>query len=152
MRINLAVAGLVLMLSAAAPAQKSHWASADDATAKDMIEKERSWAEAECKKQEVGQDFLADDFQGTAPDGSRYGKAEAVKLGPSIWAKDCKLDEAKVRFFGDSVAMIYGAERSTRKDKEGKEFERCLVWTDTWMKRDGKWQIIAVQDAVMQCK
>jgi len=28
----------------------------------------------------------------------------------------------------------------------------CLTWTDTWLKRDGKWQIIGVQDAQFPCK
>jgi hypothetical protein len=40
---------------------------------------------------------------------------------------------------------------SLRKGKDGKEFLRCLVWTDTWLKRDGKWQIIAAQDVVVEC-
>jgi len=44
--------------------------------------------------------------------------------------------------------MIYGSETSVRKAKDGKEFERTLIWTDTWLKRNGKWQIIAVQDMI----
>jgi hypothetical protein len=28
----------------------------------------------------------------------------------------------------------------------------CQVWTDTWMKRDGKWQIVAAQDNRVDCK
>ncbi len=42
--------------------------------------------------------------------------------------------------------MIYGKETSTRTGKDGKTFQRTLIWTDTWLKRNGKWQIIAVQD------
>ena len=59
-----------------------------------------------------------------------------------------KLLTARVRFYGNTVAMIYGSETSVRKAKDGKEFERTLIWTDTWLKRNGKWQIIAVQDMI----
>jgi hypothetical protein len=55
------------------------------------------------------------------------------------------LDEVKVRFFGDNLAVLYGRESSIRKSKEGKEYTRRVIWTDTWLKPDGRWQIIAVQ-------
>lgn len=48
--------------------------------------------------------------------------------------------------------MVYGSETATQKDKAGKPVPHCLTWTDTWMKRDGKWQIIGVQDAQFPCK
>ena len=61
-----------------------------------------------------------------------------------------------MRFFssgeGDNVAMVYGSETATQKGKDGKPVARCLIWTDTWLKRDGKWQIISVQDAQFPCK
>ena len=28
----------------------------------------------------------------------------------------------------------------------------CLTWSDTWLKRDGRWQIIGAQDAQFPCK
>ena len=66
--------------------------------------------------------------------------------------RDCKLDSAKVRFFGDGLAMVYGSERATHTGSDGKDTMRCLVWTDTWLKRNGKWQIIAAQDTAVPCK
>lgn len=27
-----------------------------------------------------------------------------------------------------------------------------LAWTDTWLKRKGKWQIVAAQDNVVACQ
>ena len=47
-------------------------------------------------------------------------------------------------FFGSNLAMVYGSETATRNNKVGKPEPRCLTWTDTWLKRDGHWQIIAV--------
>ncbi len=144
-----------LLIAVSAPAQspqQGRWASADDPVAKQMIQMEREWAEDGCTQKPVGVAFLADDFQGTAPGGERYDKAEALNRDASLKERDCRLDDAKVRFFGDSVAIIYGSERALRTDKDGKEAMRCLVWTDTWLKRRGKWEIVAAQDTAVPCK
>jgi hypothetical protein len=144
-----------LLMSVSEPAQHSQqgrWASEDDPIAKQMIQNERDWAEAGCTQKAVVKELLADDFQGTAPGGERYDKAEAIKRGASQRERDCRLDDAKVRFFGDSLAIIYGSERALRTDKDGTEAMRCLVWTDTWLKREGKWEILAAQDTAVPCK
>jgi len=59
------------------------------------------------------------------------------------WAHGCALDDAKARFFGETLAIIYGSEHATGRDKAHPDVKQCQVWTDTWLKRDGKWQIIA---------
>jgi len=144
-----------LLIAVPAPAQgpqQGRWASADDPAAQQMIQMEREWAEDGCTQKAVGVAFLADDFQGTAPQGERYDKAEALKHDASLKERDCRLDDAKVRFFGESVAIIYGSERALHADKGGPEVMRCLVWTDTWLKRRGKWEIVAAQDTAVPCK
>jgi Domain of unknown function (DUF4440) len=135
-------------------AQQGRWAAADDATAKFIIDAERQWAEADCTHSNIAEEILADDFQGTTPGGRRYTKPEEVAnlQDRSRAARDCKLLDARVRFFGESLAMAYGSESSVQKAKDGTEKSRCLVWTDTWLKRNGKWQIIAAQDTQYECK
>ena len=132
----------------AAYAQQEKPSNPSDAVAQSLVSMERDWAEAACTHKLVVEAILADDFQGTAPDGKRYGKAQAIEEDKSskIEAHDCRLLEAKVHFFGDSTALIYGSESSVRKSSDGKEFTRTLVWTDTWLKRKGKWQIVSAQD------
>jgi hypothetical protein len=71
---------------------------------------------------------------------------------PNNVATDCRLLDAKVRFFGSNLALVYGSETATRKNKNGKPKARCLTWTDTWLKRKENWQIIAAQDAYFPCK
>ena len=142
----------ILLASTFVLAQQGRWASADDPVAKKMIQDERDWAEEGCTQMTVGERFLADDFQGTAPSGARYDKAEALKRDASLKERDCHLDDAKVRFFGDSMVVIYGSERALQVGKDGKESKRCLVWTDTWIKRNSKWEIIAAQDTAVPCK
>ena len=144
-----------LAFAIGAVAQQSHWATADDPTAKYIIDSERQWAESGCTHNNIEANILADDFQGTSPrDGSRYTKADTLARAAdkSTSETDCRLLTAKVRFFGDSLAMVYGSETASRKGKDGKTGPHCLTWTDTWLKRGGKWQIIAAQDAEFACK
>jgi hypothetical protein len=59
-----------------AQAQESRWAQADDSTARSLINYERLWAESDCTHNSIEKTILAEDFQGTAPDGSRVGSAQ----------------------------------------------------------------------------
>jgi len=144
---------LLIGVTPPAVAQESRWGSPDEETVRFMIAAAAKWSEAQCSPQAGLQDFIADDFQGTFTSGQRFGKAEAVTTDPAKarLSRDCQLGEVRVRFFGDAVAVAYGAESRMRKDRDGKEAKRCQVWTDTWLKRNGRWQIVAAQDTVVAC-
>jgi len=149
----LAVATTATLLLVPAHAQQSHWASADDGTAQYVIDMERKWAEGVCVDNGVVARLLADDFQGTSTKGARFTKADELRDEKSERiAHDCGLDEAKVHFFGDSVAVVYGREHAVGKDKFQPNAKLCQIWTDTWLKRGGTWQIIASQDNRAECK
>jgi hypothetical protein len=80
LRNPLVVAAMVSALSVVAlalPPQQSKWAAANDPVAKYIIDRERQWAESGCTQQ-LAADIFADDFEGTAPDGSRYDKSQAL--------------------------------------------------------------------------
>ena len=143
-----------VLVAVGAFAQQAHWASPDDPTAKVMIDSERRWAESACDHNPIASTLLADDFQGTGTEGTRYTKKDEVadNADTSKSARDCQLGEAHVRFFGDNLAVIYGSESSVRKEKGGVEQKQCQVWTDTWLKRDARWQIVAAQDTKIPCK
>lgn len=150
----LKTAAAVLFAGASAHgfSQQSHWADANDPVARMMINSERKWAEMGCDHNRIPETILANDFLGTAPDGSRYERAKEVEGDKLRTDRNCKLDGAKVRFFGADVAMAYGSERSTSTGADGKDTVRCLVWSDTWLRRNGKWQIISAQDTAVPCK
>ena len=154
---KLGVLGLVVgasLIAAGTPAlgQQARWLAETDPTAKYMIDMERQWAESGCTHQPVEDGLLAHDFQGTAPSGKRYNKAEALPPDDSVSERQCLLEEAKVHLLGHSVAVVYGSEHAMRKPQGGTEAMRCLVWTDAWLKRDGKWRIVAAQDTAVPCK
>ena len=117
-RIFAVTTAAILMLVSLAHAQQSHWASADDKTAKYIIDMERKWAEGICVHNGVVAGLLADDFQGMSTKGARFTKSDELKDEKGArTAHDCGLDEAKVHFFGDSIAVVYGREHAIGKDK-----------------------------------
>lgn len=122
-------------------------------TAQWMIEQETAWAEQSCGGPWVLSELLAADFHGTSPKGTRYDKPKtAPTYDPATqFHTDCRLLGADVRFFSSDVAVVYGSESSVAPLPDAGHERRCLVWTDTWLRRDGKWQIIAVQDARVEC-
>ena len=132
-------------------AQEARWGSPDDSTVKFILAIEAKWASSNCSPQPDLKTVIADDFQGTSTEGHRYDKAAAIASDPKAVARDCQLGDVKVRFFGDSIAIAYGAENRIGKGADGKEAKRCQVWTDTWLKRNGQWQIVATQDTVIPC-
>ena len=147
----LALAAIAFLLPARA--QQSHFASPHDPTAQHIIERERKWAEGVCVNNGVVASLLADDFQGTSTQGARFHKADELRdeKAPHI-AHDCGLDETKVRFFADSLAIVYGSEHATGKDPSQPTAKICQIWTDTWLSRAGRWQIIASQDNRIPCR
>jgi Domain of unknown function (DUF4440) len=137
-----------------AQAQDSRWASADDLAAKSLINREREWAEAGCKRNDIEKTILADDFQGTSPSGSLYSKQEALTESQKEKRSEeaCTLYEVKVHFFGDSMAILYGSESAIHTEADGRRHTVKLTWTDTWLKRHGAWQIVAAQDMPTEMK
>ena len=153
----LAIATAALLLLVPAQGQQSHWASADDnkndKVAKYIIDMERKWAEGVCADNGVVASLLADDFQGTSTKGAHFTKADELKDEKSArTAHDCGLDDAKVHFFGETLAVVYGREHAIGKDNSHPTAKVCQIWTDTWLKRDDKWQIIASQDNRVGCE
>jgi len=152
----LLVAGLsiTVLIFSRAQAQESHWAAATDATAKTLIDWERQWAESACTHNGIEKKILAEDFQGTAPDGSRYSKQQAVAHALSAKPSEeaCTLYEVTVHFFGDSTAILYGSESAIHTEADGRKHTVKLTWTDTWLKRNGNWQIVAAEDMPSEMK
>lgn len=146
--------GLIFSLSSglAASGEAPGWLPETHPDAKYLIDMERRWVNSGCTGEDADPVILAPGFLGTAPDGRRFKSSAEFDLDSSVHEKDCRLEGAKVRLFRPDVAVVYGSERTTRISKSGKESVRCLVWTDTWVKYDSTWKIVAAQDNVVPCK
>jgi hypothetical protein len=88
--------------------------------------------------------ILADDFFGTEPDGRRVHKKDMVAevKGPSnIASSHVNEDDITIRYYGET-AVVNGSETWVRKNGgSGRN-----IWTDVFVKRSGRWAIVASQD------
>ncbi len=50
-----------------------------------------------------------------------------------------------VRMVGDDTGIVTGTYRMQGREQDGKPFDRRIAYTDVWVKRDGRWQVLASQ-------
>jgi len=105
---------------------------------------ERDWAAAIVKHDAATiSRIVADDWLETSWDGTSFGKAQALADLPLGTAESITMDPIKVRVFGDVAIVTAGdVEKSTYK---GKDTTGHYVWTDVYMNREGRWQVVATQ-------
>ena len=117
-----------------------------------ISESEKQWAEAVASGDStVVQRILADDFLGVDTKGFQYKKDHEVHNtvdGPKYF-KSNRLNDLKIRFYGD-MAVAQGDEIWVRYS--GEQLTGRFVWTDTWLLRNDKWQIVAAEDLIAPVK
>ena len=115
-----------------------------------MRKAEEDWANLAVKANPGLMDrILADDYVGVSSENrvvnkASYLKAQATEKYTGRFVSS-KLDYVNYRHFGDTV-LAQGAESVKRADGTP---DLRLIWTDVWMWRDGKWQVVASQDNVV---
>ena len=111
-----------------------------------ILESERQWAESVASGATSAIDrILADDFIGVDPQGHLYTKQHMIdetRNAPKYFASN-RLNDVKVRFYG-KTAIAQGSETWEKHSGERGRF----VWTDTWLQRNGRWQIVAAEDLI----
>lgn len=105
---------------------------------------EQDWVDASLKKDTAFVDrLLADDYVGIAPDGTTWTKSKQIE---SLRSGDLKfesvtIDGIKVRVLGDTAVVTLG--QTEKSQFQGKDTSGRTMWTDIFMKKNGRWQIIA---------
>ena len=111
-----------------------------------ILESERQWAESVATGDTSGiERILADDFIGVDPQGRLYARQQMIdetRNAPKYFVSN-RLNDVKVRFYGDT-AIAQGSETWEKRSGERGRF----VWTDTWIRRAGRWQIVAAEDLI----
>lgn len=111
-----------------------------------IVQMEKDWAQAGMKHDPKPlETIIADDWVGVWWDGSVAGKADAIAdiTSGSNTVESITFDPIKVRVFGDTaVAQGGDTEKSQYK---GKDSSGHYLWTDVYVKRNGKWQAVASQ-------
>ena len=123
----------------------AHASNLPDA-AKIIADAERDWALAVASGDtSIIEQVVADDFIGVAPDGTQYNKQQAI-VDTRESAKEFvsnHLNHIKVRFYG--ITAVAQGDESWEK-RAGEHRHGRYVWTDTWVLRNGHWQIVAAED------
>jgi ketosteroid isomerase-like protein len=117
----------------------------------ELIKLETKWLDDGLKHDVTTIDkMLADEFTSTF-DGVVYTKAELLEYFKSFKEEfSIVQDEWTVHVYGDAAVVTA---RNTRKWKsDGKEVTSHDRFTDTWIKRDGRWQCVAAHGSTVPQK
>ena len=139
--IAVSVAGLVFGAAILAKTQTG-------TVEQELMKLEQDWTNANVKADVAVLDrILADDYTWTDNDAVVWTKAQnlaVIKSGESV-ISSMVTDDMKVRIYGDA-AVVTG--RNTNKGMlKGKDISGQERWTDTWIKRDGRWRCVATHSS-----
>lgn len=111
-----------------------------------IMQLERDWTQSFVTMDAAANErILADDFIGTEPSGKRVKKADilaSMKSGEPLQSGHVIDSDVNIRFYG-ATAVVTGSSSWKRKS-DGKSGR--YIWTDVFVKRNGKWQVVASQD------
>jgi hypothetical protein len=145
MRSTLAVFALAIPLSSFAQTNSnSNKLSADDEHQVIQIEQELVNGLLAGDVSPFGR-YLADSSVLTDPDGTVMDKSRIlndIKSG-DLKLQSSKPDDMKVRMYGDMAVATYGS--TDKGSYKGKDIRGRFRWTDVFVKRNGRWQIVAGQ-------
>ncbi len=145
MRILLALCLLSTAgLAAFAQSAPAHPETSAAETEQLLIRIELSWGDAVMRKDIKAIDsILADDWVAIDYEGKPLTKAQHMadlRAGASA-AEDVEYGPINVRLFGDT-AVITGS-NTEKAVNQGRNGTGKYFWTDVWLKRNGRWQVVA---------
>jgi ketosteroid isomerase-like protein len=111
-----------------------------------IVESERQWAASVATGDTSAiERILADDFIGVDPKGRLYNKQQMIgeTRDASKYFVSNRPNDVKLRFYGNT-AIAQGSETWEKHSGERGRF----VWTDTWLQRNRRWQIVAAEDLI----
>jgi ketosteroid isomerase-like protein len=110
----------------------------------EVTRSEREWAAAIVNKDFGALDrLLADDFNGTSPTAYTFPKTSALEdLKSGKYVVDTmNLDEISVNVYGNTAVSF--TSQLEKSKYAGKDTSGHYHFTDVWIKKDGRWQVVA---------
>jgi ketosteroid isomerase-like protein len=142
-RIAIAVCVVVFVFAVAVSAQTLAQPTSGSVE-QELIKLEKQWGDALVKPDLAFLDQIcADDWIFTDPDGNVWTKAQSLSLlksGEDVYTS-LATDDWKVHVYGD-VAVVT-ARNTVKETFKGKDVSGQARFTDTFVKRAGRWQCVA---------
>ena len=114
-----------------------------------LIQLERDLAKANVTKDvALARRVLADDYTGATSRGTTYTKAEAIAGMQRDNFASFDVDNMKLRIYGDA-AVVTGRSTYSGTFEGAKYTNRQVIFTDTFVKRDGRWQQVATHASLI---
>ena len=87
--------------------------------------------------------LLAPEFTGTSPTGYTYSKEMAISdIKSGVYLVDrMDLEEISVNVYGDT-AVAFTMQKENSKSG-GEDLSGRYAYTDVWVKKSGRWQVVA---------
>jgi len=117
-----------------------------DNVAQELMKLENDWAKAGLAGDAVAlEKMLAPDYVYTNPEADTATRSEMINGMKSGATKydTFKVEDMKVHVYGDA-AVVTGKATTTGMEN-GKHIDDVVRFTDTWVKRNGKWACAATQ-------
>jgi len=134
-------------ISFAAGQQASNRSSAEDQIKK----QEKNWAQATMKEGAAAVDqFEADDIITTDPSGRVTDKTQDKTdlSSGDLKFQSMELSDLKVGVYGNTA--VAAGSNTLKGTYKGQDISGTYRFTDTWVKRNGKWQVVASQSTKQQ--
>jgi hypothetical protein len=139
---------LLALLLLPTPSALFAQSKANKAFAEQLIQMERDWSQADVKKDAAALNrILAEDWTGIDFQGTVLTKPEVLRQvdlhSDATATESSELGEMKIRIFGNT-ALVSGTEIE-RSEYKGKDSSGKYIWTDIFVRRNGRWQAISSQ-------
>jgi hypothetical protein len=117
----------------------------DASVAKTLKGIEQTWLQAEKNHDPTSfEKLVSDDWIALTPDGKHQTKAERSAKLKNSHMGSASLGHMDVRVFGDTVVV------TGTVDEPAEHGTHHYVWSDVFIKRDGKWLAVASQTALVK--
>jgi ketosteroid isomerase-like protein len=144
MKHTLTILLLAMSILMPAQAQKSAPAQGTDATTQALIRLENEWVDALMKSDLVTLDSIfADSYVDTDEHSNRSDKQGVLSVLKSgdLKIDSIKLSDMHVHDYGDAAVVTGSASQSG--NFKGQPFAARIIFTDTFIRQNGKWKAVA---------
>jgi ketosteroid isomerase-like protein len=140
------VIGIVALLTAS-----TLGAQVPSSVERSLMKLENDWSMAWQKKDAAFlENLFANEYLGTDQDGVTSTKAQELANVSATNVTSFALTDMKVHVYGDT-AVVTGV-NTIKSTFKGRDMSGAYRFTDVFVKRDGRWQVVATQGSMMAKK